>query len=349
MRIDVYCQDGSPLNITPDHIYNQGVGGAELSLMSWAETMAERGHDIRIYNNPHPPNVYNGVRYLPQGDLFPSDHRDVFIAYRSPNPHLKRVKADVKLHWSTDQHTIGNYAADIVPFVDRIVCISPFHCDYYRAKYGGDDKIGYIDLGVRLQDYQAEVEKVPNRFIYCSVPDRGLNIVRLIWPEIQKEIPDASLVITADYRLWGSHVPGDHQHRLNMLSAKNVTYHGKMPRRDMVYEQQRAQIHLFPCIYDELFCVSAAECQVAGAYPVTSDFGALRTTNEFGTIVPGHPIEGGWQREFTQQAVEAAANGPLPMGDGPTARFNWHRICGEWETLIETGEFVGVAKMEVAA
>ena len=47
----------------------------------------------------------------------------------------------------------------------------------------------------------------------------------------------------------------------------------------MIEEQLKAQIHLYPSVYPELFCVSVAESEVAGAYPITTAEGALATTN----------------------------------------------------------------------
>lgn len=343
LTIDIYCRDGSPLKITPPVIYGRGVGGAELSLMTWAETMAGRGHKIRIFNNPDTAGVYDGVEYLPQAAFDPGQYRDVFIVYRSPSHcPIDQVKAGVKLHWSTDQYTVGNYAKDIVPFVDKIVCISPYHMADYEGRYNpAHGQITYIDLGVRLQDYSRKVEKIKNRFIFCSVPERGLEIVRLIWPQIREAIPDASLVITADHRLWGSHSPNNQQYRLNMLPLEGIIFLGAISRGDLVKRQMEAQIHLFPCIYPELFCISSAECQVAGAYSVTSDNGALSTTNGFGQIVPGNPHDPTWQKRFVETAVGLALDQKrlTKLAEAGMSkaikRFDWHGICDEWEKVIE--------------
>jgi glycosyltransferase involved in cell wall biosynthesis len=342
--IDLYANDGSPIGIAPPDIYGRGVGGAELSMMTWAETMAARGHTVRVYNSPSRPDTYDGVVYHPQNGFNPSEYRDVFIVYRSPNPYLKSVNAGVKIHWSTDQYTIGDFAKDVFPYVDRVVCISPYHVNYHRNRYGVEDgKIGYIDLGVRLKDYPENVEKVPGRCIFCSVPDRGLNILRVVWPKIKEKIPHANLIITSDYTLWGA-PPLNHQFRLEWLNLPDVTFAGKLPRHELCYHQMTAQIHAFPCSYEELFCISAAECQTAGAVPVTSDFGALPTTNQWGTVLVGHPMDGKWQTAFVSQVVELLEDDSLGTQAGAMAkqarsRFDWDVICGQWEHLIETGEF----------
>lgn len=341
LNIDLYCNDGSPLKVTPPDIYGRGVGGAELAMMSWAETMAGRGHQIRVYNNPNAVGFYNSVEYLPQAAFAPHDQRDVFIIFRSPNPFIK-IATGYKIHWSTDQYTVGDFGRDIFPYVDKVVCISPFHVDYHKSRYQVDNgKIGYIDLGVRLGDYNAqEIEKVPGRCIYCSVPDRGLDVLRSVWPRIKERVDYASLVITADFRLWGAASPRNHKYRLEWLGLEDVTFLGKIERRRLVEEQQKAEVHPYPCIYDELFCISSAECQVAGAVSVTSEMGALRTTNEWGVRLAGNPASPAWQEEFVELVVEAIeTEGPLPELGGPRKRFDWQRICEEWERLIEMGEF----------
>lgn len=344
LKIDIYCRDGSPLRIIPPMIYGRGVGGAELSMMTWAETMASRGHQIRVYNNPDTAGDYDNVAYLPQGNFEPTYNRDILIVYRSPTPDLGNIKAGVKIHWSTDQFTMGNYATDIVPYVDKIVCISPYHMADYQSRYNPpEDKIIHIDLGVRLQDYSLEMEKVLNRFIFCSVPDRGLTVIRQIWPQIKEALPDATLVITSDYRLWGSH-PGNQKYRLDLLGCDGIVFLGAIERHELAKHQAQAQIHLYPCTYEELFCISAAECQAVGAYPITSDIGALATTNEFGIIVPGNPEDPTWQRVYVDLVIAAALDQDklkeLQLASIKSARrrFDWERICDKWEALFEKGK-----------
>jgi glycosyltransferase involved in cell wall biosynthesis len=323
-------------------IYGRGVGGAELSMMTWAQEMAGRGHTIRIYNNPDMVGEFDGVHYLPQKDFNPHTYRDVFIVYRSPNKHIRQAKAGVKMHWSTDQYTIGDYSKDIVPFVDKIICISPYHRADYQSRYNPpEDKITYMDLGVRLQDYPLNIEKIQNRFIFCSVPERGLKIIRHIWPQIKAALPDATLVITADHRLWGSHSPNNQAYRLDLLGQDGIVFLGAIERHKLATHQAQAQIHLYPAIYEELFCISSAECQAVGAYSVTSDIGALETTNEFGLIIPGDPNNPAWQKDYVNMVIalmldqDSLTNKAEKGAKLARERFNWSRICDEWEGIID--------------
>lgn len=341
IKIDLYCNDGSPIGVIPPDIYGRGVGGAELAMMSWAKTMAERGHQVRVYNDPREPGEYDGVEYLIKGSYRAQNKRDVFVLFRSPNPIVVPTKAEMKIHWSTDQYTVGDFGKDIFPFVDKVVCISPFHVDYHKGHYGvEDDKIGYFDLGVILPDYEQEVDKIPGRCIFCSVPDRGLDVLYDVWPTIKRDVPEASLVITSDYRLWGADSPRNHNHRMKWLEREGVIFLGKIEREKLVKEQLAAVCHSYPCTYEELFCISSAECQVAGAMSVTSGMGSLKTTNQYGKMLKGNPYDINWKAEFVKQVTKSLHN-PMKQADINKARkrFDWQQICKQWENLIETGAF----------
>lgn len=339
LSIDLFCADGSPMGLVPPDIFGKGVGGAELAMMTWAETMARRGHQVRIYNDPVMAGVYDGVEYLPLGSFDFRESRDTFIVYRAPNRYTRMVRAAVKLFWSTDQYTSGDFARDIFPFVDRTVCISPYHVAYHKERYNAEN-IGYFDLGVRVEEYDQPVEKVPGRCIFCSVPERGLEVLRLMWPKIKERVPHASLVITSDYTLWGALQPLNHEHRLKWLGTPDVEFMGKIPRKQLVIEQLKAEVMPYPATYQELFCISAAECQVAGAIPVTTNLGALPTTNQWGIVLPGNVLDGAWQRLFIDTVCAQFGRGAALSQVEAALRFDWNTICSQWEHLIETGEFV---------
>lgn len=347
MKIDVYCDNGSPLNIIPADIYGRGIGGAELALFSWSEEMAKRGHQVRIFNDPREVGNHNGVDFKPRGQFSPDEKRDVFVAFRSPNPHIRTAKADVRLFWSCDQQTTGNFSSQVFPFVDRVVCISPYHVDFFRKTYQvSEQKVGYFDLGVRLDDYNHfNTQKKKGRCIFCSVPDRGLDFLRVMWPSIVEIVPHAEIVITSDYRLWGMENEGNHKHKLAWLHQKNVQFLGAIPRKELVQYQLSSDLHVYPSNYEEMFCISSAECQVAGAYSITSNEGALRDTNEFGLILEGGPMISGWVEKFTEQVIYYLSNSKeleekqKASIKGARKRFNWSIICEKWEHLIETGEF----------
>lgn len=352
MKIDIYCNDGSPLHIIPQDIYGRGVGGAELALFSWSEEMAKRGHQVRIFNDPREVGFHNDVEFRPCAQFSPEEKRDVFVAFRSPNRYTRIVNKNddstVRLFWSCDQQTTGDFRSQMFPFVDRVVCISPYHVDYFKRNYQiSENKVGYFDLGVRLDDYNhSSIEKKKGQCIFCSIPERGLDVLKVMWPSIVRVVPRAELIITSDYRLWGAPSEGNHKHKLAWLHKENVKFLGAIPRKELVQYQLSSDLHVYPSTYEEMFCISSAECQVAGAYSITSNTGALRDTNEFGLVLEGGPMVSGWVDKFAEQVINHLSNPKeLEKKQKESARlarlrFDWSIICEKWEHLIETGEFI---------
>jgi len=283
MKIDILCNDGSPLGVTPHAIWGDnfriGVGGAEYGLLTMCEEWTKAGQTIRLYNNPQGNNAF--FEQLPIGAFHPNDDRDVLIIFRSPNPRAIPAKG-LKVWWSCDQQTVGNFA-EYANFVDRIVCISPYHARYFQSRYSITNTT-VIDLPIRLDDFEGlKFQKIHNRLIFMSVPARGLDNLLRIYPMIRRDMPDASVTITSDYRLWGSGA-GNENFRRGWIRQDNVRFLGAIPRGRLIEEEMQADLLVYTCNYDELFCITVAEAQCVGAYPVTSSIGALETTN-MGTLI----------------------------------------------------------------
>lgn len=284
--IEVLASDGSQLGVTEKTIYGDhqqiGVGGAELALLTLCREWSRMGYEVILYNNPREVGVSEfAQKQIREFDLH-KEH-DILVAYRSPNHNVIAANAQQKIWWSCDQATIGNFK-QFSSFVDEIVVISPYHKEFFEKTYGITNPI-VIDLPVRIDEYiNKNIEKIHNRVIFTSVPARGLNNLWRIWPLLQKEIPGINLVITSDYRLWGTGHAGDPVFRIKWAAHNDFHFLGAIPRQQLVEEQLRAQALVYPCNYDELFCIAVAEAQVAGAYPITPTIGALRSTN-MGTLL----------------------------------------------------------------
>lgn len=342
MKIALVCNDGSPLGVTPEDIYGRGVGGAELAMMSLTQTLAKRGHDVTIYNDTRFAKDYDGVHYGHRNNFNPMEPRDAIIVYRSPNPLVgPRHGAKHLVWWSCDQYTVGSFKA-LSERVDSIVYISKFHANYFSTMYGiGPDKITTIDLGVRTWDYPSNPpERIRNRLIFMSIPDRGLRHLKPIYDQMKAVIPDLSLTITSDYRLWGVNA-NNMQHRLMWAGTPGVEFLGAIPRKDLCRLQMQAEMMIYPCLYEELFCLSVAEAQVAGAFPITTVSAALETTNEWGIKLDGVPGAPDFNNSVAERAIDLLTTERnfldarrKSMMTLATKRFDWDRIAKEWEAVL---------------
>lgn len=341
MKIDIVCNDGSPLKVTMRSVYGEdgrvGVGGAELALLTMCEAWAKDGHEVCLYNDPDTEGV-SPFEQREKDSFEPDQSRDVVITFRSANDRTVDAQG-LHVWWSTDQYATGNFE-EFAACTDRIVTISDYHALFFKGQYDLKDTV-VIDLPVRVDDYKQKIKKVPGRCIFTSVPDRGLDGLLAAWPKIKAMCPEASLVITSDYRLWGTTAPRNDKYRVGWYGQKDVEFMGAIPRRELVKEEMKAQILTYPCRYEELFCISVAEAQVAGAYPVTSAFAAVETTN-MGTVLPGDPIHYTWLwTTFAEEVAKNLANPNLFIKQDyvrglAVNRFDPKAIMAQWDEKVFT-------------
>jgi len=340
MKIDVLCNDGSPLGVTEKTLRGEdgrlGVGGAELALLTMCSAWQFYGNKVTLYNDPKEFGA-SSFEQKNISDFYPEQDRDVLIIFRSPNSRINGATG-LKVWWSCDSHTEGSFA-DFSRKVDRIVTISQYHSKYFRDMYGINESIP-IDLPVRTWEYRRKINKKPKQCIFTSIPDRGLMELHAAWPRIQAEVPDANLVITSDWRLWGDWITDEpvRPYRLAYSHHPNVSYLGAVKRSQLVDVQLESSLHIYPSIFNEMFCIAVAESQVAGVFPVTSDSGALPTTN-MGRVLHGNPQDSAWTDAFVQNVVELLNDPKLEskqkwLMEVAKKRFSIEAILAQWDEKV---------------
>ena len=261
--IHFLVNDGSPREVTAKTLWGLdgavGVGGSEIAMITLCEEWTERGNTVVLFNDPKEFGA-SSFEQRAINSFDTNEPRDILINFRSPNHRTIPVSNCKKVWFSTDQMSVGNYR-EFAGHVDKIVTISPRHAQYFKENYGIQNA-EVIDIPVRVQDYEdvrqnERIEKVKNRLLFSSVPARGLDNLWRVYQRIQREVPDVNLVITSDYRLWGVGASNEH-FRVKWMHITNVDFMGAVPRAQLIREQMKAQILLYPSNYDELFCVAVS-------------------------------------------------------------------------------------------
>jgi glycosyltransferase involved in cell wall biosynthesis len=334
MKIDILAGEGSPCGVTEQSIYGidgrPGVGGAELGILTLCRLWHDAGHDVTLYNNPEGGGSAFKQRHI--RDFRPHEDRDAVIVFRSPNYDIRNAKGR-KIWYSNDQYTTGDYK----PFaeaVEKIVVISELHKKYFEDVYGIYNTV-VIDIPIRTGEYP-KTEKKKNSCIYASVPDRGLINLPPIWKHIVDRVPDATLTVLGDWSLWNGRdfTQEVAPYRAAFAGRTGVIYKSAVKREELLREQLSAEFHLYPCTYQELFCISVAESQVAGAFPVTSRVGALETTNRFGVKVDGDPSSHDFRMRFADMVVELMRSGCNDIADKAKEEFSNEKVLAEWDKIL---------------
>lgn len=341
--IHVRANDGSPLGVSMKSLYGQdgrnGVGGSEQYLLTLCDFWTKMGHSVTLYNDPL-PGWESPFDQRKLSEFNPRDDRDILIMFRAPNSVYQKSNGK-RIFLSCDQQTTGDFR-DFLSYTDRVVTISQFHANYFSKRYGINN-VDVIDIPIRLDDYVGDVEKIPFSCTFNSVPDRGLPMLAKAWPQIVERVPEANLTVTGGWSLWNgmddtnSLLP----YRSLFRGMKNVDYRGAVKRSELIQIQKRSELFTYPCQYDELFCISCAEAQVAGAYPITSNVGALGTTN-MGTQIEGMPGVSNWIDQFVETVVfhlqrrDWLKEKQAIIKAKAAERFNINRIGAQWDNVLSS-------------
>jgi len=91
--------------------------------------------------------------------------------------------------------------------IDGIVCQTDFQVETVMRWHGiGREKMHIIGLGTDTTRFEVDIDRQPNRFIYASAPERGLDTLIDLFPLIRRRIPDAELHVFYGWDLADLHL-----------------------------------------------------------------------------------------------------------------------------------------------
>jgi glycosyltransferase involved in cell wall biosynthesis len=198
----------------------------------------------------------------------------VHIAWRH---NVKITHAPTYL-WSHDLACMGmekheNY--------DGVLVLSEFHKNFVRGMFPGipESKIIVFRNGVESHKF-FDAPKNPNKIVYTSSPDRGLDNAILVMDEARKTNP--SLELHCAYSFDNMIKMGKTEEANRMMQMINerpwVTMHGNLKHDKLAELLSDAVVWLYPTHFNETFCITALEMICAKVYPLYHGIGALPDT-----------------------------------------------------------------------
>lgn len=127
--------------------------------------------------------------------------------------------------------------------------------------------------------------KKPYSVGYFSSYDRGLECLLNMWPEIKKQVPEATLDIYYGWNTFDSvHKNNPEQmkwkwsiiRKINELDG--VSEHGRVDHQTLAKKMREIQVWAYPTEFTEIHCITALKAQEAGCIPVTTNVAALEET-----------------------------------------------------------------------
>tara|TARA_Y100000004_G_scaffold86832_1_gene97320 strand:- start:846 stop:1775 length:930 start_codon:yes stop_codon:yes gene_type:complete len=129
----------------------------------------------------------------------------------------------------------------------------------------------------------------PIKIIHHCTPWRGLNVLLYAMQMVKNE--NITLDVYSSCDVYGSAFSEHHKKEFDPLfeqaeKLSNVNYIGYKPNEYIKEHINDYDLFVYPCIFEETFCVSALEALAAGVHVITTNFGALpETCSEWPTYV----------------------------------------------------------------
>ena len=214
-------------------------------------------------------------------------------------------------------------------YINKCICLTEWHKNEFTNKYPIlKNKISLINNGIDCQSFSNSVtnKKITNKFIYSSRPDRGLNILLELWPQILENLPDATLVIS----FYGT-FPSDQLTLKTIIdSYDSIQYLGKLKFEQLYEEMASSEYWLYPTHWPETSCITALEMLMSGViclyYPVA---GLVNTLGNYGISV-----EKGKEIEAINNLTVKRKTEIIKRGKEYALSCSWANRANEWECVL---------------
>jgi glycosyltransferase involved in cell wall biosynthesis len=354
----IYC-DHTKHQWNPELFKTRGFAGSEEATLYLTRELTKLGWDITVYNNcGHKPVVDHGVTYRPSWDFNPRDKQDVVVLWRAAKPldwNINAEKIFVDAHDAMDEKFFTK--RDRIEKITRIFFKSEFHRSICPNL--PNEKVAVIPNGIDLGLLQGTEPKDSFLLINTSSADRSMGVLPKLFREVRARVPQARLQWAYGWNFFESfnaHRPEKlrwmEQTRKDM-DAAGIESLGELTQGQVAKLYRRAAILAYPTEFAEIDCISVRKAQACGCVPVTSDFGALAESVQFGVKIPaprrdignqGGRLQFGiedpqMQRSWIDATVDlltnAAKRSELAAAGSKWARqFGWPQIAARWDAVL---------------
>lgn len=338
----------------PHDIELKGLGGSETAAVRVAQCLSNLGYVVTVYGDVE-QQCYQDVIYKHWSTFDPMERRELVISSRMPELFDRRVNAPVRMLWMHDTDCGDRLTPKRAEQIDHILVLSHWHHDHFKATYGHSwDKLRQTRNGIEHAYFEGEAPERKKRVVYTSSPDRGLDILLEMWPQVLEQVPDAELrhcyVDVYDRVAEQDPAIGAFRERVRELSDQpGVESVGHLSQPEVAKLMRSAMVWAHPSWstptdspFFETSCIGAMEAQAAGCLAVAARVGALPETVRIGRLVEQKQLTDRWREVFVNMIVEGLThpevrewvefegpNAVKDLGWGPVARQIEGLMCGE--------------------
>jgi glycosyltransferase involved in cell wall biosynthesis len=251
-------------------------------------------------------------------------------------------------------HDLVTPTVEAINNFDKMLCLSEFHKDYTMAMSGvKDEKIVITRNGIDPDKFKFPRKlKNPNKVVWMSSPDRGLDRCMRVCDILRKDFPNIELHVYYGLDNLYKYGLSEMADRLKKMMDERpwVKYHGMTEQSKMMRDVSDAVLWLHPCDFIETFCITALEMLVLGVFPVTRSLGALKNTlhraEEKGqAILLSHDcITDEEHQKYADAAAMVLTDKRWENVSADANAFSWESIADEWIEMMNLKKVEAVTK-----
>ena len=282
-------------------ILTKGVGGSE----TWVIEMARNLNvNVIVFCKCKEPEMFENVGYNPI-DLFPQFIANNVVDTVIISRFMEYVPVALKGH----AKSVGIIFHDllspemVIPIHNKIKWLfglTDWHSQLIKQTFP-QFNVKTLNYGIKLNEI-VKSASVKNSFIYSSFPNRGLSVLLKMWSRIIKQFPDSTLNIYCDLNgKWVNDVAPEEMNQIKKLlslNKKGIIVHGWVSKETLTKAWETAEYWLYPCIFQETYCLTAMEAALSKTFVVSNKLAGLAETIKAGLIIDGDPQTTEWQENI---------------------------------------------------
>lgn len=190
------------------------------------------------------------------------------------------------------------------------------------------------------------MESKRHKIFYGSSPDRGLEMLLYLWPDIKAKFPDAELHFCYGWKLFDQLARTNPERRqwkagvMTVLQQPDVYDHGRLGKEELAKVRQSCGVWAYPTYFTEINCITALDCQLDGLVPVVINLAALKETVGAGVKIDGDIKDPKIMNLFKEKLFEVMDNRTLwrkesLKGQKFAQKYLWEKIASDWTEEFE--------------
>ena len=341
---------------SPAYAKKKGVGGSEEAVLNLAKQWFGLGWNVTVYcNTGNLGERDNGVTYEPFWKWNYRDKQDVVILWRSPKAVDYGINADKIL---VDVHDVippGEFTPDRLNKIHKVMLKTQFHRSLFPNV--SDEKVAVIPNGMDFDLFKKDIKKDQYLIVNTSSPDRSLDVLPKLFKKVKERVPEAKCKWAYGFDIF-DRVHSDHpimmewkDSVLKEMKEAGIENLGRLTQKKCAELYLEGNVLAYPTEFAEIDCITVKKAQACGCKPITTDFGALNESVQYGVKVHSFKTGSTWckpnqfyfgledeksQEEWVEAVVKTLQT---PIEDRTemkqwTDKFSWDKIAKLWNEVF---------------